>query len=145
MFIGTVFASYDCRIPNIYVRSPCKLQYPTLACVHVMCHLQVSLTLIIAQFSKNDPEILAFWLIWFLLPLCRTKYQCFFLFITAWSHWNHKESVLLLNCSHCQRRASKFWPMLGAYGYWAKRVLYCATIAVTRDVGLAVLSKRQPI
>ena len=30
-----------------------------------MCHLQVSLTLIIAQFSKNDPEILAFWLIGF--------------------------------------------------------------------------------
>jgi hypothetical protein len=34
---------------------------------------------------------------------------------------------------HCQWRAAKFRPMLGAQWLWAEKDLYCATPAVTRD------------
>jgi hypothetical protein len=46
-----------------------------------------------------------------------------------------KNFSLIWRRHHCQWRAAKFWPMLGASkGLWAGRDLYRATPAVTRDL-----------
>jgi hypothetical protein len=43
---------------------------------------------------------------------------------------------------HWRWRAVKFRPMLGAHGLWARRDLYRATSAVTRDLGFSGLIRR---
>jgi hypothetical protein len=43
---------------------------------------------------------------------------------------------------HCQWRAAKFSPMLGAQGLWAWRDLYHAIPAVTWDLGFSSLNRR---
>jgi hypothetical protein len=53
-----------------------------------------------------------------------------------------KNISLIWRRHHCRRRASKFRPMLGAQGLWAGRDLYCATPAVTRDLGFSGLIRR---
>jgi hypothetical protein len=40
---------------------------------------------------------------------------------------------------HYRWRAAKFRPMLGSYGLWAGRDLYCVTPAVTRGLGFSGL------
>jgi hypothetical protein len=53
-----------------------------------------------------------------------------------------KNISLIWRRHHCRWRAEKFRPMLGAQGLWAGRDLYCATPAVTRDLGFSGLIRR---
>jgi hypothetical protein len=53
-----------------------------------------------------------------------------------------KNISLIWRRHHCQWRAAKFRPMLGAHGLWAGRDLYRATRAVTRDLGFSGLIRR---
>jgi hypothetical protein len=53
-----------------------------------------------------------------------------------------KNFSLIWKRHHCQWRAAKFKPMLGAQSLWAGRVLYRATPAVTWDLGFSSLSWR---
>jgi hypothetical protein len=43
---------------------------------------------------------------------------------------------------HCRWRAAKFRPMLGAQGLWAGRVIYSATLAMTRCLSFSGLIRR---
>ena len=53
-----------------------------------------------------------------------------------------KNFSLIWRRHHCRWRAAKFRPMLGAQGLWAGRDLYCATPAVTWDLGFSGLIGR---
>jgi hypothetical protein len=53
-----------------------------------------------------------------------------------------KNFSLIWRRHHCRWRAAKFRPMLGAQGLWAGRDLYCATPAVTQDLGFFGLIRR---
>jgi hypothetical protein len=53
-----------------------------------------------------------------------------------------KTFSLIWRRHHCQGRATKFRPMLGAQGLWAGRDLYRATPAVTRDLCFSGLIRR---
>jgi hypothetical protein len=55
-----------------------------------------------------------------------------------------KNFSLIWRRHHCQWRAAKFRPMLGAQGLWAGRDLYRATPAVTRDSVFPVSSEGPP-
>jgi hypothetical protein len=48
----------------------------------------------------------------------------------------------LMETSPLSVKGAKFRPMLGAQGLWAGRDLYCATPAVTRDLGFSALIRR---
>jgi hypothetical protein len=50
-----------------------------------------------------------------------------------------KNISLIWGRHHCRWRAAKFRPMLSAQGLWARRDLYHATPAVTRDLGFSGL------
>jgi hypothetical protein len=45
-------------------------------------------------------------------------------------------------CHHYRWQGCKFWPMFGAQGLWAGRVLYRATPTATRDLGLFGLIRK---
>jgi hypothetical protein len=53
-----------------------------------------------------------------------------------------KNFSLIWRRNHCQWRAAKFRPMLGAQGLWAGRDLYRATPALTRDLDFSGLIRR---
>jgi hypothetical protein len=53
-----------------------------------------------------------------------------------------KNISLIWRRHHCRWRAAKFRPMPDAQGLWAGRDLYCATPAVTRDLGFSGLIRR---
>jgi hypothetical protein len=53
-----------------------------------------------------------------------------------------KNFLLMWRCHHCQWRAAKFRPRLGAQGLWAGRDRYHATPAVTRGLGFSGLIQR---
>jgi hypothetical protein len=50
-----------------------------------------------------------------------------------------KNTSLIWRRHHCWWRSAKFRPVLDAQGLWAGRDLYCATPAVTRDLGFSGL------
>jgi hypothetical protein len=53
-----------------------------------------------------------------------------------------RSRIFHLRRHHCQWRAVKSSPMLGAQGLWAGRDLYHATPAVTQDLGFCYLIRR---
>jgi hypothetical protein len=53
-----------------------------------------------------------------------------------------KEFFTFWRRHHYQWRAAKPRPMLGAQVLWARRDLYCATLAVTRGLGFSSLIRR---
>jgi hypothetical protein len=53
-----------------------------------------------------------------------------------------KNISLIWRRHHCQWRAAKFRPMLGAQGLWAGKDLYRATPAVKRGLGFSGLIQR---
>jgi hypothetical protein len=53
-----------------------------------------------------------------------------------------KKISLIWRRHHCRWRAAKFRPMLCSQGLWAGRDLFCATPAVTQDLGFSGLIRR---